>query len=74
MFYLNFIFNFLSKCNDFDAKFVTIVIFMYKLYISTDSVNYQYTSKKPIKKDEKNLKKNTSDDIKRYKYSFYLTL
>ena len=53
MFYFDFIFHFLSKYNDFNAKLVTIVIFMYRLHISTDSVNYQYTSKKPIK----NMKK-----------------
>ena len=42
MFYFDFILHLLSKYNDFDAKFFTIVIFMYKLHISTDSVTYQY--------------------------------
>ena len=73
MFYFDFILNFLSKYNDFTAKFVTIVIFMYKLHISPDMLNYQYTSKKPIKKILKNLKI-TYDDIKRHEYTFHASL
>ena len=73
MFNFNFILNILSKYNDFTAKFVTIVIFMYELHISPDILNYQYTSKKPIKKIKKNLKI-TSDDIKKHKYTFYVSL
>ena len=73
MFYFNLILNFLSKYNDFNAKFVTIVIFMYELDFFPDILNYRYTNKKPIKKIKKKLKI-TFDDIKRHKYTFHVSL